>query len=255
MVSRAYVFERGELIASNSVGAHWPSDVLDLLLAHIFEQIGQLVPDVLPEGSRDTNTIGLGQRFQTRRDVYTVAEDVVLLNDHIAEIDPNSQPDPALFGHVRLTIDHPALDLDRTPDSVHETLKFREQTVTGVLHDAAVVFGYLRINQLAEVRLQPVVYPFLMTPIRREYPATFAARMAARRRVEAMAWTGLSSKFGSVNCSTTRASRYAPDECHGSLNVSWNNAPASPSRQGRLHVGPIHHAAWGVYVRATVAFG
>jgi hypothetical protein len=40
----------------------------------------------------------------------------VLLNDHVAEADTNAEPDPALFGHVRLSIDHPALDLDRTPD-------------------------------------------------------------------------------------------------------------------------------------------
>jgi hypothetical protein len=45
----------------------------------------------------------------------------------------------------------------------------------------------LRVDELAAMRLEALVRAFLVLTIRREYPATSAARIAARRRVEAMA--------------------------------------------------------------------
>jgi len=48
-----------------------------------------------------------------------------------------------------------------------------------------------RVNQFTEMGLEPSCVPSSSWPIRREYPATSAARMAARRRVEAMAGAGL----------------------------------------------------------------
>jgi hypothetical protein len=45
----------------------------------------------------------------------------------------------------------------------------------------------LRIDQLPEVRFEPLVRPLLIPPIRREYPATSAARIAVRRRTGGMA--------------------------------------------------------------------
>jgi hypothetical protein len=44
----------------------------------------------------------------------------------------------------------------------------------------------LRINDFPEVALEPFVHPLLSTPIKREYLATSAARMAAKWRVEAI---------------------------------------------------------------------
>jgi hypothetical protein len=36
--------------------------------------------------SRDADPAGLGQGFKTRRDIHPVPENVVLLNNHVAEI-------------------------------------------------------------------------------------------------------------------------------------------------------------------------
>jgi hypothetical protein len=61
--------------------------------------------------SRDADASGLLQCFQPRRDIDPVAENVVMFRDHVPEIDSDAEPDAAALGHVRLAVDHPALDL------------------------------------------------------------------------------------------------------------------------------------------------
>src|SRR6266436_2785256 len=56
-----------------------------------------------------------------------------------------------------------------------------KQAVAGGLDDAAMVLGDRRIDELAAQRLEAFERAFL-TPISREYPATSAAKIAARRR-------------------------------------------------------------------------
>src|SRR5262249_37944198 len=59
---------------------------------------------------------------------------------------------------------------------------FHQHTVAGGLDDAAVVLGDLRIDEFAAQRLEAFERAFLIR-LSREYPATSAARIAARRRV------------------------------------------------------------------------
>src|SRR6266699_2301032 len=101
----------------------------------------------------NTDAAGLSERFQARRDIDAVAEDVAALGDNIAEIDADAKPDLPLVGHLRLAVDHPALHLGGAPHRVDDAGKFREQAVAGGLDDAALVLPDLRIEQLAPDRL------------------------------------------------------------------------------------------------------
>src|SRR5215471_8019120 len=174
---------------------YWPRNILDDLLPHVLESIGEPVADMFADGARDADPPRLGERLQPCSDVYAVAEDVLGFDDHIAKVDPDAEPDPALLRHVGLSIDHRALDLDRTPDGIDHARKFREQAVAGILHDPAAMLSDLRINQFAEMRFQALVRAFLIGPhqpriarhIGREdrcKPAGLAhiASLAARRR-------------------------------------------------------------------------
>src|SRR6266404_2283067 len=49
------------------------------------------------------------------------------------------------------------------------------------------MLGAFRIEELVVRHFEALQHAFLAAPINREYPATSAARIAARRRVEAMA--------------------------------------------------------------------
>jgi len=63
----------------------------------------------------------------------------VFLNDHIAEVDADAEPDAPVLRHLGLSIHHRALHPDRTAHRLHNTGKFRQQAVAGVLYDAATV--------------------------------------------------------------------------------------------------------------------
>ena len=56
----------------------------------------ELVPDMLVNGLRDADCAGLGERLEPGGDVDAVAEDVVAVDDHVAEIDADAQFETAL---------------------------------------------------------------------------------------------------------------------------------------------------------------
>jgi len=104
--------------------------------------------DLVSDHPRDANSTGLGQRLKACRDIHPVAEDVVFLDDHVAQIDPDAEPDAPILAHFRLAVDHAALDLHGAAYRIDDTWKFREQPVAGVFHGAAMVLCDLRIDQL-----------------------------------------------------------------------------------------------------------
>jgi len=77
----------------------------------------------------------------------------------------------------------------KTTDDARE---FRQYRVAGRLHDAAGMLADLRVDELAAIRLQAPVRGFSSAPIRREYPATSAARIPGFRRDEDSAGRRLS---------------------------------------------------------------
>src|SRR5215471_3977753 len=54
------------------------------------------------------------------------------------------------------------MHLDRTAHGIHDTRKFCDQAVAGVLDDPAVMLPDLRIDQLAQMRLEAFVRAFLI---------------------------------------------------------------------------------------------
>jgi hypothetical protein len=119
----------------------------------VLKPIEQLVSDLVVHDARDADAARLGQALQPRGDINPVSEDVVFFDDHVAEVNADAEPDPPLLGHLRLTVEHPALNLGRTAHRVHDTRKFREQAVAGVLHGPATVLFDLWVNQFAEMRV------------------------------------------------------------------------------------------------------
>jgi hypothetical protein len=135
---------------------------LTLCSPPILKGKGHLVAHLVSHDPTDTDATWLGQGFQPRRDIHPVAEDVVLLGNYVAEIDADAILDPLLGRGARVALDHPALDLNGTPDGVHYAGKLGQEPVAGVLYDPASVLGDLRIDQFAEVGLEPFVRPLLI---------------------------------------------------------------------------------------------
>jgi hypothetical protein len=91
-------------IVPNPVHPHGPGDVLDLLIAQILKPKGQSVADVVIDCIRNEYPTRLRQRLQPRRDIHPVAENVLLLNDHVAQIDTDTEPDAPLLRYLGLAV-------------------------------------------------------------------------------------------------------------------------------------------------------
>jgi len=106
----------------------------------------------------ETSTPPGSAKASSRAATFTpVAENVLLLNDHIAEVDADAEPNPALLGHLGLAVGHPPLDLDRAAHGVDHARKFRQEPVAGVLYDPPSVLPDLGVDQLPEVRGEALV--------------------------------------------------------------------------------------------------
>src|SRR5712671_3270429 len=92
----------------NAVDAHRPGDVLERLGA----DIGKLGVDFaahLPKRVlREADAAGLGNAFEPRCDVDPVAQDVVALDQHIAEMDADAPFHAPVAGDRRIAL-HPSL--------------------------------------------------------------------------------------------------------------------------------------------------
>jgi hypothetical protein len=64
--------------------------------------------------------------LQARRDVDAVTEDVAVLDDDVAEIDADPEPDPAVLGNTGLAIDHRPLHLGGTAHRSNDAREFRQ---------------------------------------------------------------------------------------------------------------------------------
>src|SRR5207245_766734 len=82
---------------SHSVHPNGPSDVLERLLAHVFEGEVELARRILPNAGRDANAARLGQAFEPGRDVNAVARDVAVLDDDVADIDADAELDAPIL--------------------------------------------------------------------------------------------------------------------------------------------------------------
>ena len=129
-------------------------DVLDLLRAEILEGKAQLVQDLIAHDPADADPARIGQRLQPRGDIDAIAEDVVAVDDDVADIDADAKVESLIGCNACVALRHAALHVDRAAHRIDDAREFHQQAVTGGLDDPAVVFGDLGIDKLPPVGLQ-----------------------------------------------------------------------------------------------------
>ena len=70
---------------------------------------------------------GSASAFQPRRDVDAVAEDVVALDDDVADIDADAKLDAPVLGDVGVALGHAALHLDGAAHGIDHAGEFDQQ--------------------------------------------------------------------------------------------------------------------------------
>src|SRR5271170_6958975 len=147
---------------ANAIDPHRTGNVLDLLFAQILKDKGQPVADVVMNRIGDEHPAGIGQGFDPCGDVDAVAIEVVALDDHVAEIDPDAQFDAVVRAYTRVVLGHRLLHRDRAAHRVDDARKLDQHAVAGGLDDAPVVLGNFRIEELAAQRLEAFERAFLV---------------------------------------------------------------------------------------------
>ena len=100
----------------------------------------------------DTDPPGCRQTFEPRRDIDAVAVDVLVVDDDVADVEPDPEFDPPFDRFIGIALGHLALDIDRAAHRIDNTGKLDEQPVAGGLDDAPAMLSDLRIAQFAPDR-------------------------------------------------------------------------------------------------------
>src|SRR5262249_53692861 len=156
-------------------------DVFDLLVAHVLERDGELVAHLISYNPADADAARFSQSLKACRDIDTVAEDVVLIDHDVAEIDANAEIDAPLRLHAGIARGHLALHLDRTTTRVDHARNLAEQTTARRVDDAATVLLDLGVGNLTPQRLQRSERAFLVRP----HQARIARDVCRQYRCEA----------------------------------------------------------------------
>jgi hypothetical protein len=86
---------------------------------------------------RNANAAGLCDPFKTRRNVNAVAEDVIVVEDDVADVNANPELNPNTRRHARVLIGYTLLYLHRAPCGIDGAGELDQHAVAGGLYDAA----------------------------------------------------------------------------------------------------------------------
>ena len=125
---------------------------------------GELVAHLIPHHPADADAARFRQGFKARRDVDAVAEDVVLVDNDVAEIDADAEIYAPLGWHAGVARGHLALHLDRASNRIDHARKLAEQTVARRVDNAAAMLLDLGVGYLSPQRLQRSERAFLIRP-------------------------------------------------------------------------------------------
>ena len=149
-------------LASNPPRPHRLSDVLEGLRSHIITGNLDLAPN-LPIGVvRQADASRLGNALKPRGDIDAVAEDVVIINDDVPDVNADPKFDPLVLRYRRILLGHTALDFNGTAYRIHGARKLDQHAVAGGLDDPPAIVGDGGVNEGLPDSLEPGQRAFLV---------------------------------------------------------------------------------------------
>src|SRR6202011_6249281 len=130
------------------------SYVLDPLLPCVLKREIELVAHLVAYDPIDADPARLGQSFESRCDIDTIAIDVAAVLDDVAEIDPDTELDALLLRHPDVAFSHLLLNLDGATHRIDNAGELDQQPVASRLNNAAAVLLDLWVGKLASQLLQ-----------------------------------------------------------------------------------------------------
>src|SRR5580704_9761611 len=103
---------------------------------------------------RDADAAWHGDSLKARGDVDTVAENIVVVDDDVADVNADPKLYPQFRQHVGVSLNHRALDLYRAARRIDGTGELDQHAIAGGLDNATAMRGDLGIDQRFSERLE-----------------------------------------------------------------------------------------------------
>src|SRR5579863_8127647 len=140
---------------ADHVDSHRPGDVLQRLLAKVAELRFDPAADVLVGRAGETDAAWLGDALEPRRDVDAVAEDVLAVDQHVAEMDADAIEDALVLRDALIALGHQLLDGDSAFDGGDDRRELDEHAVAHRFDDPPAMAGDERPRRLAMRQHRP----------------------------------------------------------------------------------------------------
>src|SRR5262245_33721623 len=105
-------------------------------------------------GAGNENAARIGDAFEPRGDVYTIAIEIAALDHYVAKVDADAKHDLKVIGQIVICERHLLLQLDRTLDGVDSAGEFDQHPIAGNLEDTPLVFRDERLKHVFAARLE-----------------------------------------------------------------------------------------------------
>src|SRR6266446_4382064 len=112
------------------------------------------VADLIVNSTRDRNASRHSDAFEPRCNIDAIAEDIVVVEDDVSQMDADAELDPLGLGYLRVLVSHAALNFDGASRCIDGTGKFDQHTVASGLDDAAAMFGDCGVDKRFSESLQ-----------------------------------------------------------------------------------------------------
>ena len=128
------------------------TNILQTELAQIDEICVDLASNLLVRGRRNANAARLSNTLKPRRNIDAIAEDVVGIDNDVANIDPDSVPELRV-GCTCCALRHSPLNCNRASHGIDGTCELDQHAVAGRLDNPAFALSDFGIDEFAPYSL------------------------------------------------------------------------------------------------------
>src|SRR5580765_2766306 len=125
----------------DAVNANLPLDVLQGLLAHIFESEIEPVTNMVADWSGDRYPAGCSDALQARRDVDPVTKNILSLHNDVAHVYADAKFDALILRRTGISFSDTTLQLGGARHRVHDAGKLHQHSVTGQFDDSSLMLA------------------------------------------------------------------------------------------------------------------
>jgi hypothetical protein len=131
---------------------------------------------------RDADAARLCNPFETHCNIDPVTKDIVFFDNNITDVNADAEFDLLVLRHVDILFGHAALNFVGTSHGVDHAGELGNSAVPGILDNTSVMLNDLGSKIVLLSAFSRASVPSSSIPIKRQEPATSAARIAASRR-------------------------------------------------------------------------